>query len=76
LHNGLLVYWRAMAREQVEYASYLLRLWRTERDGRPVWHASLEGTFDGQRLNFSSLEALISFLEGHFGLQGRGGGAE
>jgi hypothetical protein len=65
-----------MAAQQVDYASYLLRLWRTERDGRPVWHASLEGTADGQRLNFSSLDALVAFLERHFGLQGRADGAE
>jgi hypothetical protein len=55
-----------MAGEQSNYASYLLRLWRAEEDGRLVWRASLEGTVDGQRLNFSSLEALIAFLETQF----------
>jgi hypothetical protein len=59
-----------MAREQLNYASYLLRLWRTEEDGRLVWRASLESTGDGQRLNFSGLEALIVFLETQFSPQG------
>ena len=55
-----------MAEEQSNYASYLLRLWRAEEDGQPVWRASLESTMDGQRLNFASLEALIAFLETQF----------
>jgi len=55
-----------MAREQLNYASYLLRLWRREEDGQLVWRASLESTGDGQRLNFASLEALIAFLETQF----------
>jgi hypothetical protein len=55
-----------MAREQLNYASYLLRLWRREEDGQLVWRASLESTGDGQRLNFANLEALIAFLETQF----------
>jgi hypothetical protein len=56
-----------MAREQPDYASYLLRFWRAEEGGHLVWRASLESAVDGQRLNFASLEALVAFLEARFG---------
>jgi hypothetical protein len=50
-----------MSEEQNDYASYLLRLVRSERDGH-AWRASLESTADGQRLEFGSVAALIGFL--------------
>lgn len=58
-----------MAREHFDYASYLLRFWRTEEDGQLVWRASLESTLDGQRLNFPNPEALMVFLETQFSPQ-------
>jgi hypothetical protein len=45
-----------MSSEQSDYASYLLRLVRSERDGH-AWRASLESTADGQRLEFGSAKA-------------------
>ena len=55
-----------MCEEQADYASYLLRLMRSDRDGH-TWRASLESTGDGQRLEFGSVAALISFLEERYG---------
>jgi hypothetical protein len=52
--------------DYVSYASYLLRLWQAEEDGRLVWRASLESTVDGHRLNFAGLDALVAFLETKF----------
>jgi hypothetical protein len=52
---------------QEGYASYLLRLKGSDRDGQRTWRASLESTLDGQRLEFNSLEALIAFLEQQYG---------
>ena len=54
------------------YASYLLRLKRSERNGQPSWRASLESTRDGQKLEFNSVEALVAFVQDRFG-QGQGG---
>jgi hypothetical protein len=51
-----------MAKEQVDYRAYLLRLWRvTEKDG-PVWRASLERPGTHRRHCFANLEALFEFL--------------
>ena len=45
------------------YLAYLLRLWQAgSRDGRPVWHTSLENPHTGERLAFSDVEALVAFL--------------
>ena len=56
-----------MCEEQGDYASYLLRLVRLERDGHLMWRASLESTADGQRLEFGSMAALIGFLKERYG---------
>ena len=61
-----------MDEEQYNYASYLLRLWRAKQDGQMAWRASLECAQDGQRMNFASLEALMTFLQEQFGARGRG----
>ena len=49
-----------------DYISYLLRLWKVVRDGRPDWQASLESTLTGERVNLT-LEDLVAFLEDRFG---------
>jgi hypothetical protein len=59
-----------MDEEQCDYASYLLRLWKAQRDGQTIWRASLECTQDEQRQNFASLETLIAFLQEQFGTGG------
>jgi hypothetical protein len=56
-----------MDKERDNYASYLLRLRRSDRDGQPTWRASLESTRDGQRMEFASVEALVAFLIARFG---------
>jgi hypothetical protein len=50
-------------KEQSDYVSYLLRLWR-EGDGERevVWRASLESTRTGERRYFASLDELFDYL--------------
>jgi hypothetical protein len=58
-----------MAREQSDYLSYLLRLWRVNEEGslhggakQVVWRASLENPHTRQRQGFASLDELFDFL--------------
>ncbi len=46
------------------YHSYLLRLWRDA--GQAVWRASLQSTATEQIYHFSSVEALVGFLDARF----------
>ncbi len=55
-----------MPKTNKDYASFLLRLWRAQEHGRPIWRASLESTQTGQRQNFTDLECLIAFLKSQF----------
>jgi hypothetical protein len=52
-----------MMTEQPGYLAYLLRLWRVNDDGKPVWRASLESPHTGERRGFANLELLFAFLE-------------
>ena len=45
------------------YQSYLIRLWRSENDEAPIWHASTEDTMTGERRNFAGITQLFRFLE-------------
>ncbi len=56
-----------MFHEQPDYASYLLRLWKSNEHGSAVWRASLEPTAEGRRYNFAHVEDLIAYLLQHFG---------
>ena len=58
-----------MTEEQSDYASYLLRLWKSNERGNAIWRASLESTAEGRRYNFAHVGALISFLLERFGPQ-------
>src|SRR5262245_43657198 len=51
-----------MTHEPPAYRSYLLRLWRAEREGRSTWRASLESAQTGERRTFASLATLCAFL--------------
>lgn len=51
------------ARDQPEYLSYLLRLWRVTVAGQAAWRASLECPHSGERLGFADLDSLWAFLE-------------
>lgn len=52
-----------MSIEQPRNLSYLLRLWRVERNGEPVWWASLENPRTGERQSFADLAELFAFLD-------------
>jgi hypothetical protein len=52
-----------MTTERPGYLAYLLRLWRVNDDGEPVWRASLESPHTGERHGFANLELLFAFLE-------------
>ena len=52
-----------MADEQAGYQSYLLRLWRANSGGQPVWRLSLESVQTGTCRSFATLEQLCAFLK-------------
>jgi len=52
-----------MAKEQPDYLSYLLRLWRVSDEEKAIWRASLESSHTGERKGFASLDDLFTFLE-------------
>jgi len=54
-------------REQPDYLSYLLRLWRVSEE-ETSWRASLESSHTGEREGFASLDALFSFLQEQTGV--------
>lgn len=47
-----------MAGKRTHYRSYLMRLWQVQG----AWRASLEDPHTGERLVFSTLERLFTFL--------------
>ncbi len=51
-----------MSGERPGYLAYLLRMWRVEVEGRPLWRASLELPSSGERFVFGSLDATFHFL--------------
>ena len=71
-----------MDKEQPNYFSYLLRLWREDDDeilhpvdeapdhteSRPIWLASLESSLTGKRHGFANLDSLFSFLRRQAGM--------
>lgn len=57
-----------MDKEQPDYLSYLLRLWRVENHKAPgadkaVWRASLESAHTGEKRTFATLADLFDFLQ-------------
>ena len=52
---------------QGTYASYLLRLWRMRDDVQPNWVASIQSPATGEQRCFSSVGALLAFLQAEFG---------
>jgi hypothetical protein len=58
-----------MDKEQPDYLSYLLRLWREENHGegpgtdKAVWRASLESAHTGEKRTFATLSDLFDFLQ-------------
>jgi hypothetical protein len=66
---------RRDTREQKDYVSYLLRMWRDSSGGgtasakEPLWRASLQSPRSGKRVAFASLEELFCFLQRQAGLE-------
>ena len=60
-----------MDKEQADYLSYLLRMWRVSREGEAVWRTSLESPHTGRRRVFASLTDLFAYLEKEVGLGAR-----
>ena len=54
-------------REQPDYLSYLLRLWRVGEE-EATWRASLESSHTGERKGFASLDDLFGFLREQTGV--------
>jgi len=52
-----------MLQEEIGYRSFLLRLWCVKHNGEHTWRASLEDPRTGQQYFFSSLKALIKYLQ-------------
>ena len=60
-----------MNQDNLNYLSYLLRLWQTndkERD-EARWRASLKDVGTGEQKGFTSLEALFDFLRKQAGVE-------
>lgn len=55
------------------YASYLLRIWRMRDDAQPTWVASIQSPATGELRCFSSVGALLAFLQTEFGESERSG---
>ncbi len=49
------------------YASYMLRLRHVRSDDRAIWVASVQSTATGEQRSFSSVDALVAFLQAEFG---------
>jgi hypothetical protein len=56
-----------MGKDQPDYLSYLLRLWRVNDGEKAVWRASLESPHTAKRRGFGDLEDLFTFLEKEIG---------
>lgn len=52
-----------MEDQHQRYYSFMLRLWNSGSEVRPVWRASLESPHTGERLTFATLKRLFDFLE-------------
>lgn len=51
-----------MASDRSYYRAFLLRLWRAENGGQPVWRFSLEEAGSCRRRLLHSFEELLAFL--------------
>ena len=52
-----------MSRVQLNYKSYMLRLWRVKYGKRYTWRASLENVESGEITGFVTLEKMIEFFQ-------------
>lgn len=47
---------------EMDYRSFLLRLWRVDTEGKRAWRFSLEDSTTGERRGFANLGELLVFL--------------
>lgn len=57
-----------MVKEQPDYVSYLLRLWREGSGEQEIWRASLEITRTGELMAFANLNELFDYLRERTGM--------
>lgn len=55
-----------MDEDATPYRAYLLRIWRADNDGRPVWRFSLQPAGGGAPTVFHDPDELLTFLKGAF----------
>ena len=48
---------------ETKYHSFLVRLWKSERNDDPSWHVSLESPETGKKQHFANLGDLLKFFE-------------
>jgi hypothetical protein len=60
-----------MSEKAETYFSYLLRLWREDRNDERIWRASLESAQTGEQHNFNTLSDLFGFLCERAGVPGK-----
>ena len=56
------------SKEQRDYSSYLLRMWRVGDAEGPTWRASLKSVHNGEQVGFASLEDLFHYLRKETGM--------
>jgi hypothetical protein len=49
-------------RDQPDYLSYLVRLWRVSAGGATTWRASVECPHTGEQVGFAGVQDLFDFL--------------
>jgi hypothetical protein len=54
-------------RDQPDYLSYLVRLWRVSAGGATTWRASVECPHTGEQLGFAGVQDLFDFLSDQTG---------
>lgn len=62
-----------MDKGQPTYRAYLIRLWRADNAGQPVWRVSLEAPGSHKQIRFDSLPALCAYLAVQMRLDGAQG---
>jgi hypothetical protein len=52
-----------MSEQSPRYMAYLLRLWQTDDESGPHWHASIDCPHTAERRYFTGLETLFAYLQ-------------
>jgi hypothetical protein len=57
---------------RADYAAFLLRMWREDRDGLHLWRAVLQDAQTREEQYFVDLAALVDYLRAEFSETGSG----